>query len=521
MSARTSLELHADGCRVAEVDVRASGPQNVRVRAFVSNLARDEHHRRSADLTAALAQLRKNRKLAAEACVTIWGLRSSYQFLRLPPAKDSDLDALARREARSEIAPLEVDGAGACVAIMVGPDVQVGTHRRREVSLIAVSEADIRRQIQPIADAGFTVSRVVTPALALTAVARGCNDLAPGSTMAYVALEAHATCVAIVRDGLLLFAREIAWGHAEVEHEPVETRMASELRRSILFFRQTFRSGVDGARLCGDAPNLRALTSPLAAALNMPIHTLDSLNGIDATRVPEPADTFRADVASLRLAIAAGAEATSHANLLPVSIRESREARSTAMRGIAALAAGLAIVAGWYWLVAGSAGATSDVPDLERRIAILEPQSATRAELQRTSAISARRDAALFAFDSQGPRLARILELLSRDTPGEIALTAIDVQADGGHWRTTIQGFAVTRDIAAGQGAVNRLLQRLSESPLVGPAVQPPSFTLISGAPAGRTTAAAETSPIPDGMRPVVAAGMTGVEFSMQFKVPR
>src|SRR5688572_23983825 len=134
MPARTSFELHTDGCRIVDVDVRpprlGSGqatPGDVHVRAFVPNLPRDEHRRRSSDLTASLRQVRKDHKLAKDACVTIWGLRSSYQFLRLPPAKDSDLDALAAREARHEIAPLEVDGAGACVALMVGPDVQVGT----------------------------------------------------------------------------------------------------------------------------------------------------------------------------------------------------------------------------------------------------------------------------------------------------------------------------------------------------------------------------------------------------------
>src|ERR1700752_4640947 len=136
MSSRTSFELHADGCRVVEVDVRPAGQttlipsQDVRVRAFVTNISRAEGHARASDLAAALTQLRKDRKLAADACVTIWGLRSFYQFLRLPPAQDADLDALATREARKEIAPLEVDGAGACVATMVGPDVQVGTHRR-------------------------------------------------------------------------------------------------------------------------------------------------------------------------------------------------------------------------------------------------------------------------------------------------------------------------------------------------------------------------------------------------------
>jgi hypothetical protein len=149
------------------------------------------------------------------------------------------------------------------------------------------------------------------------------------------------------------------------------------------------------------------------------------------------------------------------------------------------------------------------VRDLERRIALLEPQSANLAGLRRASTAAALRGAALSAFDSQGPRLAYILDLLSQSTSDDIALTAIDVQADAGFWRTDIKGLAVTRDLAAGQSAVNRLLQRLSESPLVGPVVQPPSFRLLSG----DQSATAERRPIPD--------GMTGVEFSMQFRVPR
>jgi hypothetical protein len=515
MPARTSFELHADGFRVVEVDVRPAGrapSSDVHVRAFVPNFPRDEHRRRSSDLAAAFAQLRTEHAFATNACVTIWGLRSSYQFLRLPPAKDSDLDPLARREARSEIAPLEVDGAGACVAITVGPDVQVGTHRRREVSLVAVSEADVRRQIQPLIDAGFFVSRVVTPAIALTAVASSCTDLVPGSTMAYVALTAHATCVAIVRDGLLLFAREIPWGHADAEREPVETRLASELRRSILFFRQTFRSGVDGVVICGDAANPRALTTPVGTALSIPVQTLDSLSGIDADRVPEPAETFRASVASLRMAIAVGAEPITVANLLPASIRESREARTATMRSAAALAAGALLVIGSYALVNAGPGGDTNVRDLEGRVAVLEAQSASRAALRRVSTRAALQEAALSAFDTQGPRLARILELLSRETPREISLIAIDVQADEGHWRTTIRGLAITRDAAAGQSAVNRLLFRLSESPLAGSLVQSPSFRLIAGAPSARAAATGTRS---------IPGGMSGVEFTMQFQVPR
>ena len=513
MSARTSFELHADGSRVVEVDVHAtrlrsgSAAEDVCVRTFVPNIPGAD----GANLAATLTQLRTDRALAREACVTIWGLRSTYQFLRLPPAKDTDLDALARREARKDIAPLEADGFGASVAIMVGPDVQIGSHRRREVSLVAASEADIRRHIQPISDAGFVVTRVVTPAIALTAVARSWAELAPGSTTAYVALGASATCVAIVRDGVLLFAREIPGGHAEEGSDPIETRLASELRRSILFFRQTFRTGVDGVVLCGDAPNLRALTGPIGTALNVPVQTLDSLTGIDAEHVPDPADVFRAEVASLRMAIAVGAEPVSHANLLPASIREARDTRTAATRAVAAFAAGVLILIGWYALVASSSGGSAELREVERRIAVLEPQSVNLAGLRRASTLSELRSAALVAFDSQGPRLARILDLLSQYTADEIALTAIDLQADGGAWRATIRGLAVTRDVAAGQGAVNRLLQQLSESPLVGPSVEAPSFRLVSGTRA--EPAAADGRPIPD--------GMTGVEFTMRFRVPK
>ena len=513
MSSRTSFELHADGCRVVDVDVRPMAARRPRARIRVGPHVPGGRRRapisrprwRSSGRT---GSSRPTRASPSGVC------RSSYQFLRLPPAKDADLDALATREARKEIAPLEVDGAGACVAIAVGPDVQVGTHRRREVSLVAVSEADVRRQIQPITDAGFVVSRVVTPAIALTAVARSCNDLVPGSTMAYVALTSRATCVAIVRDGLLLFAREIPWGHAEAEHEPVETRLASELRRSILFFRQTFRSGVDGVVLCGDAANLRALTAPVGAALSIPVQTLDSLNGIDADRVPEPAETFRADVASLRLAIAVGAEAVTYANLLPASIRESREARTMTRRAVAASRGRRAdrdrLVCARQLLVrrsrprCGTSSGESRSSSRSRSVApgCSDPRRSPRCKRRRCRHSSPRGHGSLGSSSC-----------CRRDTPSEIALTAIDVQADGGYWRTTIQGLAVTRDVAAGQSAVNRLLLRLSESPLVGPAVQPPSFRLISGAPSGRAAAAGEMRPVPD--------GMSGVEFAMQFQVPR
>ena len=310
-------------------------------------------------LSAELARLRQEERLPRDAWVTIWGLRSVHQFLRLPPAAANELEALALREAHPTLSALEAEAGRASAALMIGADVQVGTHRRREVSLTAVPEAEIARQIQPLVDAGFIVRGVCTPAMSLTAVARLHGRTTPGTTAAYVALESNAMCVAIVRDGVLLFAREVPWGFAD-SAEAVDERLAAELRRSLLFFRQSFRAVVERVVLCGGMPNLRALTASTGAALTLPVETLDSLSGIDAETVPEPADAFRASVAALWPAIAIASQGGDQPNLLQAEARVRRETR-TKLAGIAAgvLAAFLAMAA-WYipcWTRTSQSGA--------------------------------------------------------------------------------------------------------------------------------------------------------------------
>src|SRR5678815_5605471 len=89
------------------------------------------------------------------------------------------------------------------------------------------------------------------------------------------AVSASATCLAIIRDGVLLFVREMSWGHQSdagpSSQEEIGARLASELKRSVLFFKQTFRASVDGVVLCGDVPHLRVLTGPLGDALAVPV----------------------------------------------------------------------------------------------------------------------------------------------------------------------------------------------------------------------------------------------------------
>lgn len=328
----------------------------------------------SPTLASELARLRQERQFARQAWVTIWGLRSVHQFLRLPPAATEELDALSLREAQHELSALEDEAGPVSIARMIAPDVKVGMHRRREVSLTAVSEAEIARQIQPLVDAGFDVRGVCTPAMALAALARLHERTTPGTTAAYVALEPIAMCLAIVRDGVLLFSRETPWD-ALGSAADLGDRLTDELRRALLFFRQSFRAVVERVVLCGAMPNLRALTSSISSALNVPVETLDSLSGIDAEAVPEPADTFRATVAALWPAIAIASGADDQPNLLP-AVAGARGAMRRKMTSIAAVVvAGILIAIAWYLFARpGQDSRTLELTRLQTQVARLEQE---------------------------------------------------------------------------------------------------------------------------------------------------
>jgi Tfp pilus assembly protein PilN len=522
MATRTSFELYPGGCRLVEVDLpprRSPAAADARVRTFVNDVGAGDD---PVTLANTLLRLKQERKLPRQAWVTVWGLRAVQQFLRLPPATPAVLESLAAREARKDIAPLETGGDRASVAIVLGGEIQVGSHRRREVSLVAVSTTEVRQRIQPLVDAGFIVEGVLTPALALAAVARGRADTLPGTAAAYVALTATATCVAIVRDGVVLFAREMPWGHdghpSPAGGDALGARLASELKRSVLFFKQTFRASVDAVVLCGDMPNLRALTAPLGAALEVPVETLDSLVGIDAAHVPEPADAFRAQVGALRLAIATGADAMPSANLLPATIRLSRDAQRQMVRLAGGLAASLLLVAGGYVFVERSAsGHAAERTVIEHQLATLEPEARRLDALREAFTVASARQAALGAFESQGPRLARVLEALSAATPDEIVLTGITADADGLAWHARVTGVAITEDAGSGQAAVNSLIDSVSESPFVGEPIEPPSLRVVSGR-GGASSASVSGTTAPVGAIP---DGMSGVEFVLQFRLPR
>jgi len=480
MAGRTGIELLPHVCRIVEVATRArlfggGPPERPRVRAF------REVAYSPADPDAFAVELRQALKgLNRRASVAVWGLRSTHQALLLPPASPADLQAIARREART--AP------GGLPTPPLADTIVAGALRdgRRETGYVAVTDEELRARIQPLADAGVNLQAVTTPALAHASLVRQRRALLPDTVAAVLSVNAHATAITVVHGGVVLFARELPWGGqtgvgdgeqgAEAQ-AAFASRIAAELRRSLVYVRQSQRVDVSRIFVCGDLFDLRTLTAPLMHELGLDVETLDVDDDLDLAKLPEPSDAFRSRLGSWRTALALAADAVPLPGLRRQDERRPAVSPALLSRVAAAAVAGaLVVAAGWGVLGYLHAGVTARQERLRRTIGVLEPELQRREDERRRIAIANARQAALDAFASQGPRLARVLEALSLAAPPEVALSAVRVEPGVASWRLVIDGQAEGADAGAAHAAFNRFLDALEASPLVGPPSAPPAL---------------------------------------------
>lgn len=473
-------------------------------------------------LTRQLRALLASKAVSRHARVTLWGVRSVHRFMLLPPARAEDLEALARREARRDLEALEAPGEHTSSGVAIGAIRRMPAGDRREALVVAAPAEDVRRRLQPLVDAGFVIERVVTPPLALASAARMCGATPPGATHAYLAIAGDAMVLAVVRNGLLLFVREMPWGHESdiaAESRPdghlaaFTARLAAEIRRTLLFLGQSIKAEVDRVLVCGDLPELRSMTFPLMEALELEMETLDSMQGIDVTAIPEPADAFHEQVAALRLAWGVAADDAPGINLLPADIIAAREARRLRLMLGGGVAAAVAAGAILFWQADATARERERaLHDLQRQVSTSEPRAHAFAQGREQQSLDRVRLSALEALDSQGPRLARVLEVMAQAAPPEIVLKTLSVRPDTAAWRLTVAGLAVTRDPALAQAAINRYLRDLQASPYLGAPVRSPSLRMRVGTEPGEPT---EEGAAP----PALAPGMSGIDFSVEFEV--
>ena len=523
MANRTGIELLPSVCRIVEVQAGGGlfGGRKGRGHAKVRSFHEIPYSPNSSGLLA--AELRQIKGLERRAWVAVWGLRSRHEAYRLPPAATGDLEAMARQEARAT--------AGAGASDQVADGISVGELReggRREVGYVSVPPEEMRSRLQPLVDAGFIIERAVTPAVAHGSLVQQRWASFPDAVTAVLSVNARATALTILRGSIVLFARELPWGYETERAEQAgggidpnrfAANLASELRRSFVYLKQHHKADVTHVLVCGDVPDMRSLTGPLMHELSIEVETLDALEGLDLSRLPESADQFRSRLAALRTAWALAADTATRINLVPRGVKAVAFTPKIERRhGVAAVAGVLIAVAAWGLVTWFANGASTEQVRLRRQIALLEPEMQRLGEARRDADLASARLTALRAFASQGPRLAKVLEVFSRATPPDIALTEFTLEPAVGSWTLSVTGKAEGSHVAQAQITFGRFLTALKASPLLGDPLTSPAISVKNQDPVPeKPRVVVEARPpellVPQLMEPTRRSGYAGPAY--------
>jgi hypothetical protein len=355
---RIGIELSPDACRVVEIDpapVWERRRGETRVRAFAVLPP-------SGPETEAKLRSLRNRRAA----VVVWNAASDHRQVMVSPGSYESMRAEA-------IGALNAAGVETrSVWVDIAPAARPADRSaRRPVVVALASGSELTAALEPLRAAGIRVRTVMTPAAALSSLARLRRESwTPDALEVFVALEERATCMTLILSGALIASRDLGWGYVDEFGSGTEPRRREDIATRLVEAISDFGAATGGAPgdikhvcVCGGHPELRSMTAPLMEQLDVEFEPLDSLFGIDAAHLPEPVDEFRERGAELRLAWAAAADSPPTINLLRARHRQVSKtmlARAAVVTGVAAgLLVGWRVQSQWWRSTAPTATARS------------------------------------------------------------------------------------------------------------------------------------------------------------------
>ena len=426
---RTGIDVTASRCLLVEAEVPPrpgrgrAAPMRIYDHEAVPNSGRDD-----AALSANLKSQVTRHRFASPARVNLWDLPSAQQYLLLPAERADEFQSIARARAA---AALNENDADLTVAIVIGSNREFEGRSRTEVSFVAARTQDIRRRVRPLIDAGVAVEGITTPCGALWSQARLRRPSPGGQVHAYVALTASRCALGIFSSGTFLYGRDVHWGYgggagdsAPPNRDELSARLTAELRQSFLYVMQYWDEEVSQVILCGDVPEIRSLIAPLIERLGIEVETLDTLEGIEPSSMP---DAFGANVAGYRIACSIVADSPP-ANLLPAEFLASARPGRLPLLAAAGTAAAVGICAFLY----GQAGVAR--AEAERQIAILERDAPFLA----SSDVARPRDS--------GASFAHLLAAFANGVPDDVVVKSLRASSEGDTWAVEVNGMAVSEE---------------------------------------------------------------------------
>jgi Tfp pilus assembly PilM family ATPase len=287
---------------------------------------------------------------AKDVVLAVGGTGMEHRLLTLPPLSDRELQFVMQREAKKVAA--SPDSLWSYTTLKTKEELGI---KKDQILLVAAEHATITDARDRILAAKLRVQQVTTVAEALLNLMRQAGIFKKETARMMVHLGGGRMHVVFAQDGVLLLSRDITAEYEGMRQDEHVARLVTEVRRSLLFFRQNFpQSTLDQILFSGDSDIIGSLTTRSKEEIGIESSILRFDELLDQTAFRGDWDEFRYHLPALAVAIGAAWRKAPGAgiNLLPGQTSSGRRPVNLSGIGKYAAAASLAVTVllGAYYL---------------------------------------------------------------------------------------------------------------------------------------------------------------------------
>jgi Tfp pilus assembly PilM family ATPase len=290
---------------------------------------------------------------AKQAIVAFNGPGIDHKFLQLPPLSGREMEFVMAREAR------KVMPSKSMVWTYSALEVREEVGIPKSQVLLVTAEGEHVKAVQDVfSDAKFKIAQITTVAESLVNLLSNVSQRKKDSIQCVMHLGGNRGHVLFVREHALLLSRDIQMDYSDISQEEQTNRLITELKRSTLFFRQSFPQNIEEILFSGDSKLLGAIVAAAKQEFGVETGMLRAEDLLDTSGLRGDWDTLRYNLPTLSVALGAAWRKTpgDGINLLPNSKPSSKTSAAAVRLAKFLVPASIALVllSGSYYFAAKS-----------------------------------------------------------------------------------------------------------------------------------------------------------------------
>jgi Tfp pilus assembly PilM family ATPase len=364
---------------------------------------------------------------AKDVILAVSGAGIEHRLLTLPPLSDRELQFVMQREAKK--VAVSPDSLWSYVTLKTKEELGI---KKDQILLVTAEQATVTEARDRIAPTKLKIHQITTVAEALLNLMRQAGIFKKDSARMMVHFGGGRMHVVFAQDGVLLLSRDITVDYENTRQEEQVSRLITEVRRSLLFFRQNFpQSALDQILFSGESDIIGSLSTRSKEEIGIDSGILRFDELLDQTAFRGDWGEFRYHLPTLAVAIGAAWRRAPGTGINLLGGQTSSNRRSLNLSGIGKyVAAGLlaitALTGVYYFSQRGSLDGLLE--DLESRQAQAQLTLDQAGPLQQQQAIAQARSTFLKGVASVA-EWTELLRALSFVVPDTALFESIQVEA--------------------------------------------------------------------------------------------